>query len=523
MSALYRDALAYARLRQVLLPDQFYALPVEARQWAATVSGLGAIDQIDGVLGSVTKALESGQTFADWRKAALADPALGKLSSAHLDNIFRTNIQSAYNQGRDAQFERNKAQRPYLMWDAVNDGRTRPDHARWDGYIAPVEDQSWQAWHGRNKFRCRCKRIALTQAQAVARGLNTQGAPPNAGADTGVTSSSWRDSLDRAVQSRVAKCAVRTAAPGVVPSWCLPGPIRTALEDVQARIAESPAAALEREIRSGLRGERYEDALQKLRERGALSGPLSEVEAVALHLWSGDNAARPRPDGNFPYQVIGRALRAMGRGETSPEWGRVAAIVAGATQALQQLPEPRVSQLYRGFRVESLPTDIRDAFLRTHTTAGATFQTNSFTSYSSRLDIGRKFAGADGWIIVLRNPRQVRDIGVYSALPSGAEFLAPLQRQYRIIDVDPQAREISVAEVTEESRQPLPRARNFSAPSPDDVVEIAPGHTMLRRYAEDPDYMAWRAEQSRLIAEARRNPAPLAEADELVVNHMLYG
>lgn len=498
MSRLYRDALAYARARRVLLPDAFYSLPIEARQWAFAVTGLASLDQAQGVLDGLNQAVESGQTFADWQKAALADPALGRLPRGHLDNVFRTNLQSAYNQGRDAQFDRNRKARPYLMWDAINDGRTRPEHARWDGFIARVDDPVWQAWHGRNPFRCRCKRIALTEAQAIARGLNTQGAPPNAGAETGVASSDWRGGVGRAINNRLAQCVARTAAKNLLPpAWCLPGPIRDALEAVQARILEHPEAALERELRAGLRGERYDLALDRLRARGVLGGPLPDAEAAALYLWSGDNAAKKEPDGTFPYQVIGRALREMGQGRSSPEWEKVAAIMAGTMRALSTLPEPDVPELFRGFGM------VKGDFQRAHLTEGAVFQYNSLTSFSSRIAVAQDFASRveDGWVMVLYDSRQARDIGVYSALPSGAEFLAPLQRQYRVIKVDAPRKLIEVEEVAADQRRSLPRPMNLSEAQKDARFE----------------------ETARRLDEARRNPRPLTEAEELVGWHMLYG
>ena len=54
--ALYRDALKYARDREVSLPDEYYgALPNEARQWAFSVAGISRTDQLQSVLETLSE------------------------------------------------------------------------------------------------------------------------------------------------------------------------------------------------------------------------------------------------------------------------------------------------------------------------------------------------------------------------------------------------------------------------------------------------------------------------------------
>jgi SPP1 gp7 family putative phage head morphogenesis protein len=92
-------------------------------------------------------------------------------------NLFRTAIQTHYNLGRWEQLEGNKARRPFLMYDAINDGRTRPAHRAMDNHIAPIDDPIWNRWYPPNGFRCRCSVIGLTEAQAKARGYGTKPTP----------------------------------------------------------------------------------------------------------------------------------------------------------------------------------------------------------------------------------------------------------------------------------------------------------------------------------------------------------
>lgn len=149
----FSEAIAWAKDRISILPDTYYTdLPAQARSRAFTISGLSALDQIQGVLDNLNKTLETGGTFAEWRKNL--KPEVLALGNARLDNIFRTGIQTHYNIGRYEQQEANKAHRPYRMYDAINDGRTRPHHKALDNFIAPISDPIWGKIYPPNGFRC---------------------------------------------------------------------------------------------------------------------------------------------------------------------------------------------------------------------------------------------------------------------------------------------------------------------------------------------------------------------------------
>jgi SPP1 gp7 family putative phage head morphogenesis protein len=168
----FGEALAAAKKRGVVLSDVFYAdLQKQARANAFTVSGLVQIDQVQSVLDSLNRALGDGRLFRDWKREQLA--TLAGLPKDRAETIYRNAVQTAYSIGRTTQQRENKARRPYLMWDAINDGRTRPTHRAMDGHIAPIDDPIWQKWSPPAGHRCRCTRIALTEAQAKARGYPT--------------------------------------------------------------------------------------------------------------------------------------------------------------------------------------------------------------------------------------------------------------------------------------------------------------------------------------------------------------
>ncbi len=180
----FAEALAWGKARVPLLPEDFYGkLQAQLRSRAFTVSGLAQLDQIQGILDSLNNALAQGQTMATWQKS-LTRAAL-ELGANRLDNIFRTAVQTHYNIGRTLQQRGNAAHRPYMMWDAINDSRTRPAHRKMDGFIAPIDDPIWQKWSPPAGFRCRCARITLTEAQAIKRGYKPGQSWPDAEPDEG--------------------------------------------------------------------------------------------------------------------------------------------------------------------------------------------------------------------------------------------------------------------------------------------------------------------------------------------------
>lgn len=166
------------RSRKVVLPADYYARAGAYRQLAFSVAGVAAIDALDGVLAGLTQALADGESFADWRRRAIADPALAALPVGRLDTIFRTNVQGAYARGTYQRQAEVAPRRRFLMYDAINDSRTRPAHRALDNVIAPHDDPFWKTHRPPLGYRCRCTLIALTEAQARDRGYT--GAPPPA-------------------------------------------------------------------------------------------------------------------------------------------------------------------------------------------------------------------------------------------------------------------------------------------------------------------------------------------------------
>lgn len=148
----FLEALQYAHSKKVVLPDEFYSMDLKTRQMATTVSFLSSLEQAESVIKSLNKTLASGGTFNDFQKLIAESEII--LPKHYLDNVFRTNIQSAYSHGRWQQQQRNKDKRQYLMYSAINDSRVRPAHLALNRIVLPIDHPFWLTHYPPLGFRC---------------------------------------------------------------------------------------------------------------------------------------------------------------------------------------------------------------------------------------------------------------------------------------------------------------------------------------------------------------------------------
>lgn len=205
------EAIAYALNRNVVLPDEYYdrMTPIQ-RQQSVSIAGLGQTEQIKHVMGLVNDQLESGGTFADFQKAVKAGDIDINLPRHRLDNIFRTNIQGAYGRGRWYQQQQNKAERPYLMRDGINDSRQRPAHRILDGITRPIDDAFWDIHYAPDDFLCRCHMRSLTAEQAKAKGMTIDEQLPDVAPQNGFggTPAQYTNRMDALVNDKIAELAI---------------------------------------------------------------------------------------------------------------------------------------------------------------------------------------------------------------------------------------------------------------------------------------------------------------------------
>jgi SPP1 gp7 family putative phage head morphogenesis protein len=148
----------------------------EEHNRAFTVAKAMRYDILEDIRRSVDSAIRDGKTFGQfsneltpilqakgwWGRQRVTDPATGESKIAQLGSprrlrtIFDVNLRTSYAAGRWARIQRVKEQRPYLRYVAVQDARTRPEHAEWHGTILPADDPWWETHYPPNGWNCRC-------------------------------------------------------------------------------------------------------------------------------------------------------------------------------------------------------------------------------------------------------------------------------------------------------------------------------------------------------------------------------
>lgn len=151
------EALEFWRGKARMSPKEFYALAESYRVRAFTVSGLARADMLDSIHRAIEQALNDGASFDQWQKAYAplweANGWTG-IRAWRVDNIYRTNLQTAYNVGRYKQMMEVTEDRPYWQYSAVDDSRTRPTHRALHGRVYRYDSPFWDTFYPPNGFRC---------------------------------------------------------------------------------------------------------------------------------------------------------------------------------------------------------------------------------------------------------------------------------------------------------------------------------------------------------------------------------
>lgn len=144
-------------------------------------------DQLDTIsqaaVDEIARTLERGGTLREFRDAIESEAVtLGIAPSGpgYLENVYRTQVASAYGAGRFAQLSNPEviAARPYRQWRTAGDTRVRDElpqrggsHKVMDGLTWRVGDAAFDALAAPAGFQCRCSTISLSQADVDEDGL----------------------------------------------------------------------------------------------------------------------------------------------------------------------------------------------------------------------------------------------------------------------------------------------------------------------------------------------------------------
>ena len=184
----FEQAVKYFGDKVPMRPAEFKQLLDAVKSKAFTVASVTQMEYMQDIFDAIKKSLSNGQTVAEFKKGLtelLESKGWEGQLPHHIDLVFRQNVQTAYQVGRYQQMTTTAAveARPYWMYDAVNDERTRPTHKMMDGQVRRYDDPFWDEWYPPNGFGCRCGVITLSAQQVKQRGIDVQRGMPRATVD----------------------------------------------------------------------------------------------------------------------------------------------------------------------------------------------------------------------------------------------------------------------------------------------------------------------------------------------------
>ena len=114
---------------------------------------------------ALTDAEGNMRSYGDFKEAATAINE--KYNNAWLKTEYNLAVNSSTMAARWVDFEKNKADMPFLQYSSVGDGNVRPEHQVLNGIIRKVDDSFWNTHYPPNGWNCRCdvRQLATSYAQ----------------------------------------------------------------------------------------------------------------------------------------------------------------------------------------------------------------------------------------------------------------------------------------------------------------------------------------------------------------------
>lgn len=185
-----REALAFYRGKGLKASFAWQDMLHEEHDRAFTVAKMLDLDLLSDVKAFVDRALAEGWTREQfvrelrpelqrrgwWGKKEMIDPQSGETklvqlgSPRRLRTIFDANMRTSYAAGHWAKIADNAKRAPFVMYVAVLDARTRPQHRAWHGKVLRWDDPWWAMHTPPNGWNCRCTVIQLSQRDLEAMG-----------------------------------------------------------------------------------------------------------------------------------------------------------------------------------------------------------------------------------------------------------------------------------------------------------------------------------------------------------------
>ena len=158
----FQQQIAFFRNKRNVLTESWLDLWESEHDNGFMVAGANRIELVADFRDAVRRAIEDGETLADFRTRF--DSIVAKHGWDYNGGrnwrsrvIYETNLRQSYNAGRRDQQQRLKKVRPWKQYrhsDAVE--HPRPVHQSWDGKIWHIDDPIWDVIETQNGWGCQC-------------------------------------------------------------------------------------------------------------------------------------------------------------------------------------------------------------------------------------------------------------------------------------------------------------------------------------------------------------------------------
>lgn len=180
-------SIEYLKEKGLKISFDWHEVLDDAHNRAFTVAKAMKLDILQDLHDAVKETLDAGLTERDfkrnleptlrakgwWGRKEVLNKPTGELrmvqlgSPERLSLIYEQNVQSMYSAGRYRSQMGFAKSRPYWMYVAILDARTRPAHAAMNGQIFRYDDPIWNSFYPPIDWRCRCRVEAHDEAGMI--------------------------------------------------------------------------------------------------------------------------------------------------------------------------------------------------------------------------------------------------------------------------------------------------------------------------------------------------------------------
>lgn len=175
------NAVRELSTKNVLTRQMYDQISNEAKAKAFTVAGVEVTDTLTQIRDTLAENIAKGADYETFREKVLESMDSGTfLSPAHMETLFRTNVQTAFSDGQAAILGNPivRSGFPYATYDSIHDDRTRENHRELESRgidgsnVYRINDPVFQTFRPPWDYNDRCNWTPITVRQAAEAGVN---------------------------------------------------------------------------------------------------------------------------------------------------------------------------------------------------------------------------------------------------------------------------------------------------------------------------------------------------------------